>query len=171
MPLYFAYGSNMDRAAMASRCPASTPLGAARLMRHRFIITADGYASVLRDPGRTVWGVLWELALADVPALDRYEDVRTGLYRKAMQPVLTERGPRRALIYLGRNAEPGLPAPDYLGGIVAAAREAALPGDYVRELEAWTPGAPRAAPIAAGKPAVRPLWASPVAHRRTEAKR
>ena len=24
MPLYFAYGSNMDRAAMAQRCPKST---------------------------------------------------------------------------------------------------------------------------------------------------
>ena len=45
MPLCFAYGSNMDRAAMAVRCPASTPLGTARLARHRFIVTREGYAS------------------------------------------------------------------------------------------------------------------------------
>ena len=56
MPLYFAYGSNMDRAAMALRCPASKPLGLARLMRHRFFIMASGYASVARDPTRCVRG-------------------------------------------------------------------------------------------------------------------
>ena len=56
MPLYFAYGSNMDRAAMVVRCPASTSLGPARLARHRPIVTAHGYAPVVRDPRRTVWG-------------------------------------------------------------------------------------------------------------------
>ena len=40
MPLYFAYGSNMDVAAMAQRCPRSKLLGVARLPRHKvFIIT------------------------------------------------------------------------------------------------------------------------------------
>jgi S1-C subfamily serine protease len=34
----------MDRDAMAVRCPLSRPLGTARLPRHRFIITRDGYA-------------------------------------------------------------------------------------------------------------------------------
>ena len=49
MPLYFAYGANMDVAAMATRCPGAKPVGTARLPRHRFIITGDGYASVARD--------------------------------------------------------------------------------------------------------------------------
>ena len=66
MPLYFAYGSNMERAAMQKRCPHSRPLGPARLVRHRFFVCADGYASVARDPRRVVWGLLWDLALADV---------------------------------------------------------------------------------------------------------
>ena len=50
MPLYFAYGSNMDRTAMLARCPHSRPVGPARLMRHRFFVMDEGYASVLRDP-------------------------------------------------------------------------------------------------------------------------
>ena len=111
MPLYFAYGSNMDRVAMAARCPRSKPIGLARLPRHRFLITTDGYASVLRDPRRTVHGVLWDLALADVPALDRYESLHTGLYTKIVQPVVTPAGPRRALVYVGRSAVPGKPKP------------------------------------------------------------
>jgi hypothetical protein len=35
---------------------------------------------VERWPSGTVWGVLWDLALSDVPALDRYEGVASGLY-------------------------------------------------------------------------------------------
>ncbi|MFE1598081.1 gamma-glutamylcyclotransferase family protein [Methylobacterium sp. ID0610] len=133
MPLYFAYGSNMDRAAMARRCPASTVRGIGRLNRHRFVIMREGYASVVRDPGATVWGLVWDLALSDVPALDRYEGVASGLYIKAQQPVTTEGGVRRALVYLGRG-QGGVPRPGYLQGVIAAAQEAGLPEAYLRSL-------------------------------------
>ena len=159
MPLYFAYGSNMERGPMAARCPGSRPLGPARLPRHRFVITAEGYASVLRDPRRTVWGLLWDLALADVPALDRYENVASRLYVKTQQPVLTAGGPRRALIYIGTTTAVGTPRPGYVEAVAAAAREAGLPADYVREIEAWSP---QTRGTAGARPAVRPLWASPL---------
>jgi hypothetical protein len=61
--------------------------------------------------------------------------VAGGLYVKAQQPVTTEAGVRRALVYLGRS-QGGAPRPGYLEGVVAAAREAGLPEGYVRELEA-----------------------------------
>ena len=134
MPLSFAYGSNMDVAAMRARCPGSRPLGVARLPRHRFVIMREGYASVVRDPRGTVWGLLWDLALADVPALDRYEGVASGLYVKAQQPVLTGAGAKRALVYLGRGGLGGTPRPGYLEGVVAAARAAGLPENYIRSL-------------------------------------
>jgi hypothetical protein len=163
MPLYFAYGSNMDRVAMAARCPASKPFAVARLARHRFIVTREGYASVLRDPRRTVWGLLWNIAFADMPALDRYESVASGLYVKLTQPVITDRGARQALIYVARNAAPGQPRPGYMEGVAAAARAAGLPGDYIAEIEALSPQAgPRQAPVTV-KPQVRALWSSPFA--------
>ncbi len=137
MPLYFAYGSNRDRAAMARRCPQSTPLGTGRLARHRFIINADGYASVVRDPRRDVHGVLWDLALADLPALDRYEEIHRGLYVKINQPVIVAGGAKRALIYVGRSAQPGQPKPGYLEGILEAAAGWDLPLAYRGELAGW----------------------------------
>lgn len=142
MPLYFAYGSNMDRAAMRQRCPASRPIGVAKLPRHRFLINADGYATVARDPRRTVLGVVWDLALSDVPALDRYESIGTGLYTKISQPVVLPGGARRALVYVGRTVKPGKPRPGYLDGVLAAARDWGLPADYLHELEHGEP-APR----------------------------
>ena len=158
MPLYFAYGSNMDRAAMLARCPHSRPLGPARLMRHRFFVCADGYASIGPDPRRVVWGLLWDLALKDVPALDRYESIATGLYTKAVRPVLTAAGPRRAMLYVARSTTAGAPKPDYMEAIVAAAAEADLPEAYRREIGAFLP---QAAAQPAQRPQVRPLWSAP----------
>ena len=155
MPLYFAYGSNMDRAAMARRCPNSRPIGIARLMRHRFIISGDGYASVVRDPSRTVWGLLWDLALADVPPLDRYENLSGGLYTKAVLPVLTPAGPRRAMTYLGRSAAYGAPKDGYVEGVLAAAQGAGLPAGYCRELAAWRAQGARPLPFGAVIPGPR----------------
>ena len=140
--IYFAYGSNMDLAAMAERCPRSHPLGTARLMRHRFYLMGQtGYASVRRDPRATVHGLLFELALADVPALDLYEDVAHGLYTKAHQPVVVGEGAsRRALLYYGVDqSEGGAPPATYMEGVVTAARAAALPSAYVTTLEAHLP--------------------------------
>jgi hypothetical protein len=156
MPLYFAYGSNMDAQAMRARCPGSRPLGPARLARHRFIVMSEGYASVIRDPRRTVWGMLWDLALADMPALDRYESLHTGLYAKVVQPVLAEGGPRKAILYVARSARPGQPRPGYMEAVLAAAREAGLPADYVRELSVWA-----GEPQEAIRPKVRPTQAAP----------
>ena len=115
MPLYFAYGANMNREAMARRCPRSKALGLARLARHRLAAMREGWLTAVRDPRASVHGILWDVALSDVPALDRYEGLAQGLYAKIAQPVLTESGPRRALVYVGANAGPGALAPGLSG--------------------------------------------------------
>lgn len=140
MPLYFAYGANMDIADMAKRAPNSRPLGPARLPRHRFIIMKEGYASVVRDPRRSVHGLLWDLSLADLRPLDKFEGVDRGLYTKINQPVVVEGGAKRALVYVASSAEPGRPKAGYLEGIVAAARALGFPAAYIAELDRWIAG-------------------------------
>lgn len=143
MPFYFAYGSNMDVAAMAQRCPRSRVIGPARLARHRFTIMKEGFATVVRDPQAMVHGLLFDLALADIPALDRYENVAGGLYQKVTQPVLrASGGPARALVYVGRSAETrGAPIrPGYMEGVVAAAEALGCPRDYLTYLRSFVPG-------------------------------
>ncbi len=142
MPLYFAYGSNMDLAAMRLRCPKARPLGRARLPRHRFgLMGKTGYATMQPEPSSTVHGLLFELALSDVAPLDRYEGVAHGLYGKVWQPVLPAGGGAcQAMIYVGTDVTVGgTPPPGYMEGIVAAARAAALPSDYVASLETMLP--------------------------------
>ena len=145
MPLYFAYGSNMDVAAMALRCPRSRALGPARLVRHVFFIMEGGYASVRREARGEVYGVLWDLALSDMGALDAYEDVRSGLYRKLMQPVLRGQGAcARALVYVGGCVTPAAPLPGYMESVLAAARAWDFPDSYLRDLSAVLPPGARA---------------------------
>jgi hypothetical protein len=138
MPLYFAYGSNMDVDAMRLRCPKSRALGPARLARHRFFIMSSGHASVKRDPRTEVHGVLYDLALSDMPALDRYEEVGRRLYTKLSQPVLRKAAaPVRALLYVGCDQRAGRPHDDYIAGVLAAARGWKLPESYLTYLETF----------------------------------
>ena len=133
MPLTFAYGSNMEAAAMTRRCPGARLLGRAYLPRHRFDLLPEGFATVVRDPAATAFGVVWELSFGDLASLDRYEEVAKGAYRKIIQPVLREgASPVRALVYVGATGKGLGRAPaDYMARIVAAAREQGLSGDYV----------------------------------------
>jgi len=136
MPLYFAYGSNMDRDMMARRCPRSKAVGPARLARHRLAVMREGWLTVVAAPGGAVHGLLWDLALADVPALDRYERVASSLYVKRFEPVLAAHGARRALVYRGAVAGTAVANPSYLAEVIAAARAAGLPPGGLAALEA-----------------------------------
>ena len=180
MPLYFAYGSNMDVEAMRTRCPRSQALGRARLMRFSFALMSEGYATIVNNPRGVVHGVLWDLALSDVRALDAYEGAGRGLYKKIVQPVFRDgAASSRALLYVGRAGAPGKPQRGYMEGVIAAAREWALPQAYLRELEGLCAGPARVAGAAvasvsasrapevaerdaAGNIKVRPRFASPL---------
>jgi gamma-glutamylcyclotransferase (GGCT)/AIG2-like uncharacterized protein YtfP len=145
MPLYFAYGSNMDTYAMRQRCPKSRPLVRARLARHRFFIMSSGYASVKRDPRCDVHGLLYDLALSDLPALDRYEEVSRGLYTKITQMVLrADAAPVRALLYVGRDQSSGVATADYMAELLAAARACNISEAYIAHLETCAAGKPGA---------------------------
>lgn len=135
MPLCFAYGSNMDAAALSRRCPRARLLGRGRLARWRFIVMPSGFASVAPDPRASVYGLLWDVPVAEIAALDRYEQVAQGLYAKRTLPILREPfGSAQALVYIGADPGRGAAWPGYLAEIVAAARAQALPPAYIEFL-------------------------------------
>lgn len=144
----------MDETALRGRCPRASLIGPASLARHRFVLMGrTGYANVQRDPAATVHGVLFDLALSDIPPLDRYEDVAHGLYAKAVQSVVRPAASaRRALIYIGSDETVGgRPPSGYMEGIVAAARSVPLPTSYVAVLETFLPRTSKAFPSFARK--------------------
>jgi hypothetical protein len=143
--LHFAYGANMDRAVMRKYAPGAEPLGLAALPHHRFIITADGYASVKPARASTVHGVLWRLTPRDRVLLDMWESVACGHYRAAMHSVLHAGTRRLALVYVARPRPVGRARAGYMELVVAAARAWNLPADYIAGLQRWLPKVPRGA--------------------------
>ena len=131
--LYFAYGANMDRAAMALRCPSSKSLGVATLPGWRLGVMREGWLTVESALGVSTHGVLWDLAEADVPALDAFEDVDGGIYLKQTLPVIAAHE-TAALVYVGANVGPGVARVDYLAAVRAAARGWGLPDDALISL-------------------------------------
>jgi Gamma-glutamyl cyclotransferase, AIG2-like len=143
--LHFAYGSNMHRAVMRKHAPGAVALGAARLDGYRFMITADGYASVAPHPRACVHGLLWQLTARDRVTLDLWENIATGLYRAEMLPIAAAGKRRRALVYVARARPRGVARPGYMEIVVQAARAWDLPADYVASLQRWLPKRPLAA--------------------------
>jgi gamma-glutamylcyclotransferase (GGCT)/AIG2-like uncharacterized protein YtfP len=148
--LYFAYGANMERAAMRTRCAAAIPLGPAVLRGWRYVI-AQGYGSVASAPGICVHGVLWRLTPRDLAALNAFESLDSGLYRRATQTV--EFGARRvrALVYVGRQRGRRRAMPGYQERIVAAAQDWRLPPRYIAELARLAPCYRAARPAETGE--------------------
>ena len=142
VPLYFAYGANMDRTAMSERCPHSRPLGRGRLRGYRFFISKDGHGSLRLDPEAVVHGLTWRLADCDIGALDRYEDVEAGLYTNHTVTVCCGERMRKALVYVGRGEKPGIAVPGYMEAVVAAGEICRLPSPYLEELRRWLPSTP-----------------------------
>jgi len=138
MPLYFAYGSNLNCDQMQLRCPASTPAGIARLEGWQFLINTRGSANIIPVETHEVWGVLWRSTPACMATLDVYEGVARRHYARRMLRLLWEGKPVMAITYVGRNRSPGRARRGYLDGrILPAAREWALPPGYLAELDQW----------------------------------
>jgi len=137
--LHFAYGANMSRAVMRRRAPGAEPVGAAMLANYRFVITADGYASVAPMRAAAVHGVLWRLTPRDRIGLDAWENVAGGSYRAATLPVRCAQRRQMSLVYLARPCGLGSARSGYLELVVAAARDWELPPDYIALLQRWRP--------------------------------
>lgn len=150
MTLYFAYGANMERDAMRLRCPAAAPLGIATLRGWRYLI-AQGYGSIVPAAGARVHGVLWRLTPRDYAALNAFEALDSGLYRRALLTVEGPHGPRRALAYLGRRCGGRRAMPGYQERLVAAATDWQLPPRYIAQLRRFAPAYRGARPAEIGE--------------------
>ena len=140
MALYAAYGSNMDPAQMAERCPHSPRAGSGWIEGWRLTfggedIGWDGaLATVVEDADARVFVVLYELSDDDERSLDRWDGATLGYYRKINVRAATLDGYVAAWLYVLDDWEGGLPSARYLAIMADAAELAGAPGDYVEWL-------------------------------------
>ncbi len=137
MALYAAYGSNMDPAQMAERCPHSPQAGTGWLEGWRLTFGGEdigwegALATVVEDADGRVFVVLYEVSENDEQALDRWDGATLGYYSKVKVRVATLEGDAVAWLYVLNDYEGGLPSARYLGIMADAAESAGAPADYV----------------------------------------
>ena len=137
MAIYAAYGSNMDPEQMAHRCPHSPLHGTGWLEGWRLTFGGEdigwegALATVVEGSGHRVFVALYEITEADEAALDRWDGVTLGYYRKSKVRVSTVDGDVLAWLYVLNDYEGGLPSARYLGILADAAEVAGAPEDYV----------------------------------------
>ena len=149
---YFAYGSNMQPAQMRRRCPGSVAVGPAIAHGYALVFpvhsTGDwqgGVASLDPAPGHAVQGVLYQITPDDHAALDHYEAVDQGMYRREQitlthppTPACPDGRTGTALTYLanhGYNA-PAPPSRRYLDALITGAKHHRLDEKYIAQLQA-----------------------------------
>jgi gamma-glutamylcyclotransferase (GGCT)/AIG2-like uncharacterized protein YtfP len=140
--LYAAYGSNMDPAQMAERCPHSPQQGSGWLEGWRLAFGGEdigwegAMATVVEASGQRVFVVLYEVSVTDEESLDKWDGASLDYYRKVKVRVATLDGDVLAWLYVLNAYEGGLPAARHLGITADAAETAGAPDDYVRALRA-----------------------------------
>lgn len=145
--LYFAYGSNLDPAQMAERCPGHRVVGRAVLPDH--VVRFRGYgrdwegavATVEPLPGHDVHGVVFALTPEHYASLDFYEGYDgvgavSNLYDRVPRRVRMENGAYvDVLTYVIRPLAQGAPSRRYRDAIVRGMRHHGLPAAAIAEIE------------------------------------
>lgn len=138
--LYFAFGSNMDGAQMARRCPGVRPLELARLDDHRLVFRGpsrnrgQGVLSVDPSPGDAVMGLLYAVTDAHLRALDGFEGAPQWYVRATRTVVVTDGTDQEAVIYrLPEHVTEMAPTQAYQAQVAAAFRGHGLDESVLRD--------------------------------------
>jgi hypothetical protein len=135
--LYAAYGSNMDPAQMLDRCPHSPQRGTGWLEGWRLTFGGDdigwdgALTTVVEDAAERVFVMLYDVPEIDEKALDVWDGVTLGYYRKVKVRVDTLEGDALAWLYVLDAWEGGLPSERHVTLLADAAVRAGAPEDYV----------------------------------------
>ena len=142
MPLYAAYGTNLDPARMSERCPHSPLQTTGWLTGWRLTFGGEEHGwdgalpTIVQDPLEQVFVAVYDVASQDEATLDGWEAADSGLYRKTKVRVATLTGSVVTWTYVLDAYEGGLPSASFLGVLADAAEAADAPADYVTGLRA-----------------------------------
>jgi hypothetical protein len=144
---YFAYGSDMNREQIRSRCADPKAVAVARLPNSR--IAFYGYSTVWDGALETVisasdddvWGVMYDLSSSDRERLDGWHDARmdgSGASFHCPAKVTDQEGKEHTVLLYKRDVR-GVgqtPSREYLDFIVQGAMDNELPPSYIERLRA-----------------------------------
>lgn len=139
--LYFAYGSNMSTQRLQARMPSARPIGKALLTRHRLKFHKTGQdgsgkcdIEATNQPDDVIHGVIYEISVHELPALDRAEGLGYGYEKKDIEITDERGGLVKAFTYYATSIDESLiPFDWYKNHVLVGAQEHGLPQDYISE--------------------------------------
>lgn len=140
--LYFAYGSNLSLTQMKRRCPRAVPIGRYLLRDSRLVFR--GVADCIYEDGAKCWGGIWRITDQCLYALDRYEGVGSGMYRRELVPCTAFVGEQEFMLYAMNSTGIFPPSAAYLDGIRDGYRDFRIPMRHLNEAvrRSWDHKAP-----------------------------
>ncbi|MCM1221910.1 MAG: gamma-glutamylcyclotransferase [Lachnospiraceae bacterium] len=115
--LYIAYGSNLNLAQMAVRCPSAKVYATGVLNNWELIYRgADGnsHATIKRKSGSTVPVLVWEIQPRDEYHLDIYEGYPRYYFKKNIMVYIGERKKKAMVYIMDERRLPGRPSAGYV---------------------------------------------------------
>lgn len=131
---YFAFGSNLNHAQMKWRCPDAVPFNKLYLPDGRLVFRNVADAEFC--PGSLLPGGLWKITPACERALDLYEGVLGGVYKKKYITIrIKSQGnePQKALYYTMNDKSIMPPSVEYIEKIAQGYRDFGLDLAYLDE--------------------------------------
>ena len=121
MRYYIAYGSNLNKEQMMTRCPHARVVGTAEIKDYRLLFKGShsgAYLTIEKTKGYSVPVGIWEVDESDERNLDRYEGFPVFYYKENMKlPVTDENGnteEKDCFVYImHEDRKLGLPSPYY----------------------------------------------------------
>lgn len=132
MTLYFAYGSNISKEQMQRRCPNAVAVGVYVLGDSKLIFR--GVADCAYAKGSECHGVVWKITQECERALDQFEGVERGTYRKEYAPLNEPYEGEIELLFYVMNSD-GIypPTQAYLDRIIQGYKDFELPMESLRK--------------------------------------
>ena len=140
VPLYFAYGSNINLNQMAVRCPDAKVVEPAVLENYELLFRGNGssfgVATIAPKEGSQVQGLLWKITPYCEMSLDIYEGYPR-LYEKQAITLCTKSGKQvQAMVYVMTHEKerlPTMPTRSYYTGIQEGFRQNGLPEQALKD--------------------------------------
>lgn len=114
--LYIAYGSNLNKAQMKTRCPHAKPVYTGLLSNWELFYAGSktgNYATIRKCEGKSVPVAVWEIDGLDEYYLDIYEGFPSFYFKDTIR-FMTNDGEKEAMVYIMRtDAKEGIPSIQY----------------------------------------------------------
>lgn len=138
--LYFTYGSNMDEVQIVKRTPSAKKIGVGLVKNYELVFNRKGsfrkggVASIVPNLNKNVYGMIYSMSKKDILKMDKEEDPEA--YERKTIIVETLTGVKiECEVYISFPQGNIKANQEYLKLIIAAAKKADLPADYISSLE------------------------------------